>query len=114
MLDNPKYLIAIPTTAAVLLYSAAIGTTILPKTELSHQQKKEESIMRTLGTKTAANMSWDSGVGLNVTYNVTVENQKIEKQIYVINNFVSMLLEESQDLDPKYSAIVDKYFWDLA
>jgi hypothetical protein len=34
-------------------------------------------------------------------------------QAEAIHQFVSLLIEKSQDLDPEYSAAVDKHFWNL-
>ena len=38
----------------------------------------------------------------------------ISSQIETINKVVSFLIERSKNLNPEYSAAVDKYFWDLA
>ena len=37
----------------------------------------------------------------------------IGDQIEIIHQFVSLLIEKSEDLDPDYTAAVDKHFWDL-
>jgi hypothetical protein len=34
-------------------------------------------------------------------------------QIEIIHQFVSFIIEKSEDLDPDFTAAVDKHFWDL-
>ena len=36
-----------------------------------------------------------------------------EEQIKIIHTFVSNLLENTEDLDPRISKIVDEHFWEL-
>jgi hypothetical protein len=42
------------------------------------------------------------------------DDELIGNQIEIIHQFVSLLLEKSENLDPDYTAAVDKHFWDLA
>jgi hypothetical protein len=37
----------------------------------------------------------------------------IGDQIEIIHQFVTLLIEKAEDLDPDYTAAVDKHFWDL-
>lgn len=46
-------------------------------------------------------------------YYTILNDYSINNQIKAIHNFVSRILEESQDLDPRFSEIVDKHFWEL-
>ena len=70
--------------------------------------------MATMGTKTATNTPWDDKFDKsNHLYAFSSESDNIANQINIIHGFVSMILQESQDIDPKFSKVVDKYFWDL-
>ena len=45
-----------------------------------------------------------------------VSNKEIideEEKINIINNLVSNLLENTEDLDPRISKIIDEHFWEL-
>lgn len=108
MNTNTKYLTAIP-TVAVFLY-AHIGAINLPERNIS--PRSEGNIMSISGTTSTTKMSWENKT--DFSYKFVNESQKIAEQIKVIHNFVSVLLQESKELDPKYSKVVDKYFWDLA
>ena len=106
MASNTKYLPVIPTAAAVL-FCAYISASNIPEPNV-YPIKKGDNIMASMGTTTATNMNFEAN-----DYQLIDENEKITEQISVIHNFLSVLLEDSQDLDPKYSKVVDKYFWDL-
>jgi hypothetical protein len=106
MSSNIKYLTAIP-TAAVFLYSY-VGAVNLPERNIA-PIKKETGVM---AMSTAMKIPWEDSCKPH--YKFVSDNQIIEEQINIIHDFVSVLLEESQDLDPKYSKVVDKYFWELA
>ncbi|MDD8019190.1 MAG: hypothetical protein PHP42_12525 [Bacteroidota bacterium] len=106
MASNTNYLPVIPAAAAVLLY-AYIGTINIPERNIN-SVKKGSNIMASMGNTTATKMPFEIS-----DYQFIDENKKITEQINVIHNVLSILLEESQDLDPKYSKVVDKYFWDL-
>ena len=41
------------------------------------------------------------------------EENLIGNRIEIIHQFVSTLIEKSEDLDPDFTAAVDKHFWDL-
>lgn len=108
-MSSMKYLTAIPTAAVVLC--AYIGTVNLPEHNI-FLPEKESNIMVAQGTSLTTYMSWeDSG---NPYYQFIKDNGTIAEQINIIHNFVSTLLQDSQDLDPRFSKVVDKYFWDLA
>ena len=49
----------------------------------------------------------------DVYYSISVDENMISNQIEIIHNFVSKLAENSEDLDPEFSKLVDKHFWDL-
>jgi len=49
----------------------------------------------------------------NPYYSLINEEQLALNQIETLHKFVSIILENSQDLNPDYSAVVDKYFWEL-
>lgn len=44
---------------------------------------------------------------------LTHEEISVRDKVTVLHNFVSDLVENTQDLNPEFSASVDKYFWDL-
>lgn len=47
-------------------------------------------------------------------YYTFVENQyRIKNQVEVLHNFVSNLIENTEDINPDFSQTVDKHFWDL-
>ncbi len=50
----------------------------------------------------------------NPYYKQFQDEELIGNQVEIIHQFVSLLLEKSENLDPDYSAAVDKHFWDLA
>jgi hypothetical protein len=109
MRSNTRYFTAIP-TAAVLVY-AYMGAVNLPDRNF-YPTKKEIGVMATTETMTIKNILLENN-SINSDYKFISDNQIIVEQINIIHNFVSLLLRESQDLDPKYSKVVDKYFWDL-
>lgn len=93
-----KYMAGVVSTAAVLLYGYLGNTQLLSpekdySTELSSVQMPSE---------------FDHN-----PYYAIVDGYSINDQIEIIHNFVSKILEESQDLDPRFSKAVDKHFWDL-
>lgn len=49
----------------------------------------------------------------NPYYDIILGNNLLHQQIEIINNFVSALLENSQDLDPEFSDAVDRNFLEL-
>lgn len=109
MNSNTRYLTALPTAA--VLVCAYIGSVNLPDRNID-LEKKEGYAMETTRTMSSTDAPWeDTG---NQYYHFLNDNQRTTDQIGIIHNFVSLLLRESQDLEPKYSKIVDKYFWDLA
>ena len=50
----------------------------------------------------------------NPYYKQFQDEELIGNQIEIIHQFVSLLLKKSENLDPDYTAAVDKHFWDLA
>jgi hypothetical protein len=110
MNTNTKYLTAIPTTAA-MLFCSYLGVANMPERSIV-STKKVGGIVFTLGTKTALDVSW--GEKSNPYYQFIAVNERIASEVNIIHGFVSKILEESQDLDPRYAKVVDKYFWDLA
>lgn len=52
--------------------------------------------------------------GQDFYYSLFVHENVTRNQIEIIHNFVSTLVEDSEDLDPNFSQMVDKHFWDLA
>jgi hypothetical protein len=108
MLSNTKYLAAIPTAA--VCFCAYLGAIDLSERTI-YPMKSGGNKMDILGTRTTTDSSWeDKG---NPHYQFIKDDEKLISQINIMHDFVSMLLQESQDLDPKYSKVVDKYFWDL-
>lgn len=108
MQSNTKYIIAIPTATAAILFYAYISAANLPERNID-AVKKGDSSMATLGKRTAIGVTWED---VGNAY-LPINNQRIMTQINVIHDFVSLVLQESQDLNPKYAKVVDKYFWDL-
>jgi len=108
MQSNTKYIIAIPTATAAILFYAYISAANLPERNID-TIKKGDSAMATLGKRTAIGVTWEN-VG-NPYF--PIDSQRINNQINVIHDFVSLVLQESQDLNPRYAKVVDKYFWDL-
>jgi hypothetical protein len=49
----------------------------------------------------------------NPYYSLISEEQVALHQIETLHKFVSTILDKSQDLNPDFSAVVDKHFWDL-
>lgn len=47
-------------------------------------------------------------------YTIVDEKSEVSQQIQVIHDFANTLINNLEDLDPKFSETVDKYFWDLA
>ena len=109
MNTNTKYLTAIQTTAA-MLFCSYLGVANVPERNVI-SAKKADGIVFALGTKTALGTSW--GEQLNPYYQLVVLDKKIASEVDIIHAFVSKILEKSEDLDPKYAKVVDKYFWDL-
>ena len=54
-----------------------------------------------------------TGYESNSYYRQYHDEDLIGDQIEIIHQFVSLLIEKSEDLDPDYTAAVDKHFWDL-
>jgi hypothetical protein len=50
----------------------------------------------------------------NPYYEVVENHDSMNSQIEIIHRFVSTLLENTQDLDPQFSKLVDEHFWELA
>lgn len=50
----------------------------------------------------------------NSYYDLRSEEQRIREQVGIIHDFVSDLMDNSEDLDPRFSETVSKHFWDLA
>ena len=44
---------------------------------------------------------------------VYVKNGKIPEPCPLVDNFISNLIENTEDINPDFSATVDKHFWDL-
>lgn len=109
MSSNTRYLIALP-TAAVLVF-ANMGPVNIPDHNI-YPEKKEGYAMATARSMSSTDTPWQDTS--SQYYRLFDDNERIINQIGVIHNFVSFLLRESEDLEPKYSKIVDKYFWDLA
>jgi len=107
--NNTKYLTAFPTAA--VLVCTYMGHMNLPEHNFNPIEK-EVNVMATTETVTIKN-AFGGINNSNTDYKFISDNQIIVEQINIIHNFVSLLLRESQDLDPKYSKVVDKYFWDL-
>jgi hypothetical protein len=49
----------------------------------------------------------------NPYYRLINEEQLALSQIETLHKFVSTILDNSQDLNPDFSAVVDKHFWNL-
>lgn len=49
----------------------------------------------------------------NPYYKQYHDGDLIGDQIEVIQQFVSFLIEKSEDINPDFTAAVDKHFWDL-
>lgn len=54
----------------------------------------------------------------NIEYNpyyslLNTDALTTRNQIETIHNFVSTLLDNSEDINPDYSKVVDKHFWEL-
>lgn len=47
-------------------------------------------------------------------YTIVDVKSEVSEQIQVIHDFANTLIDNLEDLDPKFSETVDKYFWDLA
>lgn len=109
MRKQAKYLTALP-TAAVLVCSY-MGNVSLPE-PTTNMKRSEVNVMSHAKNSTITNLPVLDNIS-NLNYTFASNHQTIEEQINIIHNFVSLLLRESQDLDPKYSKVVDKYFWDL-
>jgi hypothetical protein len=61
----------------------------------------------------------ESNYGINAdTYNsyyqMISDENIIAEQVATINKFVSILLENAEELEPEFAKTVDKHFWDLA
>lgn len=54
-----------------------------------------------------------TGYDSNSYYIQYNDENLIGDQIEIVHQFVSLLIEKSEDLDPDYTAAVDKHFWDL-
>jgi len=54
-----------------------------------------------------------TGYESNSYYRQYHHEDLIGDQIEIIHQFVSLLIEKSEDLNPEYTAAVDKHFWDL-
>jgi hypothetical protein len=54
-----------------------------------------------------------TGYESNSYYRQYHDEDLIGDQIEIIHQFVSLLIEKSEDLDPDFTAAVDKHFWDL-
>ncbi len=48
------------------------------------------------------------------TYKIIVDEDIIGEQVNIINGFVSLMIEKSEELEPEFVKTVDKHFWDLA
>lgn len=46
-------------------------------------------------------------------YRIVSEEAGIFEKIFILHDFISNLIEKSEDLDPMFSGFVDKHFWDL-
>lgn len=49
----------------------------------------------------------------NDYYTIGNQNKILENQIEIIHNFVSALIENTQELDPRISKLIDDHFWEL-
>ena len=49
----------------------------------------------------------------NPYYKIFIDEYHLDNQIEIIHKFVSILMEESQNLNPEFSKAVDKHFWNL-
>ena len=50
----------------------------------------------------------------NQYYSLLSEEQEAIRQIEISHEFVSNLIENSEDLDPNFAKTVSKHFWNLA
>jgi hypothetical protein len=85
------------TTAAVLCY-AYLGNQCLFIPEQEYVETKA--------------ISMPANYDYNPYYTVLREGD-INEQIETIHNFVSNLLENSQELNPNFAKTINKHFWDL-
>jgi len=49
----------------------------------------------------------------NDHYSIKSLGSDMNEQIEIVHNFVSSLLENTQDLDPRISKLIDENFWEL-
>jgi len=54
------------------------------------------------------------GYDINEYYTLISKEDKVKEQIGIIHDFISNLIENSEDLDPNFAETVTKHFWDLA
>lgn len=94
-----KKLIGGVTTAAVLSY-AYLGFCDIVEPEQNHQVIEE------------CNLLPEEYSG-NPYYTLIQGEYRLKNQVEVIHNFVSVLVENTKDLNPDFSESVDKHFWDL-
>jgi hypothetical protein len=87
------------TTAAVLCYFSLSSPYCLPEENLFTEAEAE-----------AVSQWYDP----NPYYKIYRDKSNLDTQIEIIHRFVSYIVENSQDLNPEFSKVVDKYFWDLA
>lgn len=105
MHGNLKNLVVtIPSTA--VLFCSYLGQANFPD-QPNYLIRGEGYKMGPMSTQ----MPWE--LDPNPYYELLTDRSRISYQIEVIHSFVSKVLEESQDLDPKFAKVVDKYFWDL-
>ena len=93
-----KYIVGLVPTATVLFYTY-LGS---PQQFVSEKDYSAE----------LSSVEMPSEFDHNPYYAI-LDGYYINDQIEIIHNFVSKILEESQDLDPRFSKAVDKHFWDL-
>ena len=55
----------------------------------------------------------EEGFAGGTYYDLIFKGERIKEQIEILNSFVSLLIDNSQDLDPEFSATVNKHFWDM-
>lgn len=94
-----KKLIGGVTTAAVLSY-AYLGYCDIAVPEENHKVLEECNLLA-------------EGYNGNPYYTLNEGEDRVKNQVEIIQNFVSVLVENTQDLNPDFSKTVDGHFWDL-